>query len=253
MMHFFFLSFFSFSTHRPTTRQQCQQQNDQVICYSSNNNNNNINPTTPSCSSIGSGEDTPPNLHFTRSQSAALRLCQVGASASETPPLENPTCASPIAIGTRNFGSLSRLSLNIVSESSSGGNDGEDEQDSVIRAADEPANVALNPCDADDTEENRADEVQEDDESASERNDSADDESVLSQNVDSADDTCDMDSFGDNLEDDVIEEEIDDDEDEDDEFARYSLDNSYRLTRSSCCSHKGDSNDASLSSTHSVS
>lgn len=203
-------------TQRRTTRKSGHLNETLDICI--------LEPT-------GSGPDcthtSPTPCHFTRSQSAALRLGQ--GSSSETPPAES---SSANFIVTRSGAGAVRAPVNNRGHEEDSGNDGDDERDERIAAAaaDEEAQLQnnVNNIFIEDNEANGALE-----EGVSDNEGSHDDEeSLLHHHAESFDGDCDN------------EDNDQDEEEEGDDHQRPSV--SFNLRpRSGCCSsvrdEKGDS------------
>ncbi|XP_005090782.1 F-box/WD repeat-containing protein 7 [Aplysia californica] len=228
--------------HRRATRQQCSVQDL--------GDHTSVEPSV-------SGTDCPHSLsspttwHFTRSQSAALRLGQ-GCS-TETPPAESATTTF---IVTRSGGSCSKASLNNSGNEEDSGNDGDDEGDDRFGNADRADAQAENAdrCSDGNLLDNQhageeAEDISDGEEEESVNNDDA--ESVLSQSGESLADDCDNDddaSDNGNNEDEETEEADPEEGEEgrDEAFSshnssRNSLNCSFRTTRSGGCSHREDS------------
>ncbi|KAI8799167.1 F-box/WD repeat-containing protein 7 [Biomphalaria glabrata] len=177
---------------------------------------------------------SPPPSHFTRSQSAALRLGQ-GCS-SETPPAES---SSTNFIVTRSGGGTARALSNRGHHEEDSGNDGDDERDERIAAA-----AAAGDVKNVDNVHNDYNEVHGALEDGGSDNEASneDEECLLNHAADSFDGDYDEDN-GDNQD----QEEVEHEEDEDGgksyrDNQRHSLSFNLRL-RSGCCStsDKGES------------
>uniref|UniRef100_A0A0B6ZF77 F-box domain-containing protein n=1 Tax=Arion vulgaris TaxID=1028688 RepID=A0A0B6ZF77_9EUPU len=196
---------------RRATRQHCPDTVD-----------NHLSEPSGSGTECASSHSSPTPCHFTRSQSAALRLCQV--CSSETPPAESTSSF----IVTRSGGTSSRISNGIRSQAEESGNDGSD--DIEERSAGTCALVTNNENSASSNIVVFGDDdmvAAGDERSISDRESShADEESVLSQPGESLDEDCDNNDGGD-----YDEEERENGED---------WKQSDRTTRSNCSSHRDE-------------
>ncbi|XP_059153264.1 F-box/WD repeat-containing protein 7-like [Physella acuta] len=210
---------------RRTTRKHGSTQEALDICI-----------TEPSGSGPDCVHSSPPPCHFTRSQSAALRLGQ-GCSSSETPPAES---SSTSFIVTRSGGGGGKPALNNRAHEEDSGNDGDDERDDRIAAAaavEEDANIQ-NINIENGHEENG---VLDNEGVSDNESEQDDDESVLSHPLEGFDDDCDNEdnNYEEGEENGEVEDEV-----EEEGHHRHSV--SFNLRpRSSCCNsnkdEKGDS------------